>query len=71
MQEQVELADGQGVAVAFLAVQRRVALVSSVLFHMLSGVDQYPPEPTVGSQMRIFSFLLFLFKAVREPFQER
>ena len=42
VEQQVELADGQGPQVALLAVQRQVAEVSAVLPHVLGGVDEHP-----------------------------
>ena len=42
VEEQVELADGQGAQVALLAVERQVAEVSPVLPHVLGGVDEHP-----------------------------
>ena len=41
VEEQVELADGQGAQVALLAVEGEIAEVSALLPHVLGGVDEH------------------------------
>ena len=45
MEQQVELANGQGAQVAFLPVQHQVADVAALFLHVLRGVDQHPAGP--------------------------
>ena len=41
MEEEVELADGQGAQVALLAVEGEIAVVAALLSHVLGGVDEH------------------------------
>ena len=45
LEQQVELADGQGAQVALLAVQHQVADVAALLLDVPGGVDQHPAGP--------------------------
>ena len=62
VEQQVQLADGQGAQVALLPVEHQIADVAALFLHVLGGIDQHPAgpgggveDPAVGSQMRIRS----------------
>ena len=53
VEEEVQLSDGQSAQVAFLPVERKIAVITALLPHVLGCIDEHAAGAAVGSQMRM------------------